>query len=223
MRSTAESIRIASRRAKIARMVLSGVTNQYELCARLGLDTGSQPTISRDLAWIREQWRLSATQDLTEALGRELAKLEMMCSESLDAWERSRQPRESTRARIRKRNPPAASPGQPAPPAGPTEDMSEIRKEVRDGNPRFLEIAMLITDRILRLLGLGKITDMTVPPAPTGCTVSDEDRERIREAILDKLDRRLQPSRASTGPAPVPVVIEGPPAGVDQDDDLIQF
>lgn len=156
MRNNEEALRVLSRRAKVARLVLAGITNQFEIAERLGLEKFSgQRTVSRDLAAVREAWKAAAVQALDEAKGRELAKLEAIEAEYWAAWERSKAPRESTRTRRR---------------AGGerTTDEAEVRKEQRDGNPRFLmgaERCVRLRCQILGILepeGSGNTTVVTV-------------------------------------------------------------
>ena len=143
MRHTkADDLRIASRRAKIARLVLTGIVNQYEIAERLGLDAvKGQVVVSRDLDVLNEQWKVSGIFDLDAAKGKECARLEVIETEAWAAWERSKIERQSTRTRHQT--------------GGRTEQrQAEVKKEQRDGNPRYLEVVrQCIADR-RALLGL---------------------------------------------------------------------
>ena len=124
-KSHAEELRILSRRSKVARMLLTGITNQFEITAALGMDVSQRTTISRDVTAIKAEWRESAIRDFNEAKGRELEKLEVLEREYWEAWERSKAPKHTLR--FRRRN------------AEEEDSESEIRKEPRDGNPAFLD------------------------------------------------------------------------------------
>jgi hypothetical protein len=141
-RTNEEALRVLSRRAKVARLVLTGVTNQYEIAERLGLDRiKGQPTVSRDLAAIKAEWKLAAVQALDEAKGREIARLEAVEAELWAAWERSKEERQSTRTRRR---------------AGGQQmtDEAEVSREKRDGNPKFLDAILRCIELRCRILGI---------------------------------------------------------------------
>src|SRR5436190_23722016 len=86
----AESLRIMSRRTKVAACILRGTTNQWEILRQLGMEPRQRSTISRDIKAIKEEWKAARVRDLDEALGRELAKLDHLEREAWEAWERSK-------------------------------------------------------------------------------------------------------------------------------------
>jgi hypothetical protein len=50
-RTSKAALRVLSRRKKVADLVVRGVTNQYEIAIRLGMESGAgQRMVSRDLA-----------------------------------------------------------------------------------------------------------------------------------------------------------------------------
>src|SRR5262245_22827380 len=144
-KSHAEEVRIYSRRSKVAALLLRGVTTQFEICERLGMEPGQRSTISRDVKAIKLEWRASAVRDFDQAKGRELAKLDALEKEYWEAWERSKAEKQSTRTRRRTR---------PAGGGTATDDEAEVRKEHRDGNPAFLEGALRCVDKRCEILGL---------------------------------------------------------------------
>lgn len=160
-RTTEEALRVASRRAKVARLVLTGTTNQYEIAERLGMDpVKGQPQISRDISTIEAAWKASAIRDLDEAKGKELERLDVLESEYWAAWERSK------RQRTRRRERASERPGKDG--ATYHETYAEQTKEKRDGNPKFLdgvEKCIKLRCQILSILqpeGTGATTVVTV-------------------------------------------------------------
>lgn len=142
-----------SRRTKVAALALRGITNQFDICERLGMDRSQNSTISRDLKAIREEWKQSAVRDFDEAKGKELARLDAVEREAWEAWERSKVQRETTRTKRR---------------TGDTlSDEAELKKESRDGDPRFLAMVIDCVDKRCELLGLvvkGKDEQNSAPP-----------------------------------------------------------
>src|SRR5579883_2321224 len=141
-RTADEDLRILSRRSKVAALVLQGVTNQYEIAERLGMDRDSgQRTVSRDLKALREQWREMAVANWCEAKGKELARLDRIEAEAWAAWERSKVDRTSTRAKEKKFGRSKSS-------------ESEIKREKRDGDPCWLEVVADCVRQRRAILGL---------------------------------------------------------------------
>jgi hypothetical protein len=182
-RSTAEEIRILSRRSKVARLILQGITNQYEICQQLGMEPGQRTTISRDISAIKDEWRASAVRDWDEAKGKELARLELLEAEAWAAWERSKAERTSSRTRRMERPGPAAEPGSGNGTAGATRlesALAELKKEQRDGSQAFLLVALKCVSERCKILGLHAPVrhrhggDDTAPPVRhTQVTVED--------------------------------------------------
>lgn len=71
--------------ANVARLYLLGKT-QYEVAAEVGI---SQGQVCYDLKIIRQRWLDSSLQDFNELKAKELAKIDMVESEFLKAWDRS--------------------------------------------------------------------------------------------------------------------------------------
>jgi hypothetical protein len=141
MQSQADIARVLSRRTKVAALLLRGTTNQFEIAAKLGMEASQHYTISRDIKAIKEEWRGSALRDFNEARGREIEKLEALEKEFWEAWDRSRVEKVSERTKKNKKGRSLAY-----------ED--ETRKELRDGNPAFLDGALKCIAKRCELLGL---------------------------------------------------------------------
>jgi hypothetical protein len=154
-RSNAEEVRILSRRAKVAALLLRGTTNQFSILAALGMEPNQQSTISRDIKAIREEWKASAVRDFDEAKGRELEKLEAIEADAWAAWERSRSERTITRTR-RTEKPGQSPAGKDGKESGALlqSALAESRKEQRDGEQGFLAVALKCVQERCKILGL---------------------------------------------------------------------
>ena len=64
-----------ARRAKVAKLLLGGVTNQTDIAEQLGVD---QSTISRDIKVIEAEWQTRAAEDIAKAKGKDLARVERL-------------------------------------------------------------------------------------------------------------------------------------------------
>ena len=71
--------------AEIASRYLKGET-QAAIASSLGIN---QSTVSRDLAILRDSWRLSAIRDFDELVAEQLAKIDALEAEYWQAWQRS--------------------------------------------------------------------------------------------------------------------------------------
>ncbi len=70
-----QEIEREARRRKVAAFLLSGVTDQTAIAKQLNV---SQPTISRDVRAIEEQWRGDAAADIAVAKGQDLQRIERL-------------------------------------------------------------------------------------------------------------------------------------------------
>lgn len=139
---------IARHRKLIAAMYLRG-SLQAEIAKSIGI---SQPTVSRDIKALHKQWIGDAKRDFNEAVGKELAKIDVLEQEYWQGWLRST-------SDVRKQLVWDQKQG---------DWMVEVIELlfVREGNPRFLDgIRECIKDRC-RLLGSqmsdGGIPDMVI-------------------------------------------------------------
>ena len=62
-----------ARRARVAALLLAGVTDQRRIAEQLDV---SQPTISRDIRAIEADWQATAVQDIAAAKGKDLERIE---------------------------------------------------------------------------------------------------------------------------------------------------
>jgi hypothetical protein len=172
-RSTADELRILSRRCKVSELILRGTTNHLEICQQLGMDPGQRSTITRDVAAIKEQWRESALRDFDEARGRELEKLALVEKEAWLAWERSKE--EGSRKRT-------------------TPDGEETVKEKRDGNAAFLEAVLKCIAKRCALLGLDSPLKVapTTPDGQSPWTPALKELTDDELAVMEKLYERTR-------------------------------
>lgn len=89
--------KIAKRRQDVAEMYFRLHLREYEIAERLGV---SQPTISRDVAYLVEQARQSASKDVDEHRARELADLDEMERDSAIQFQATKDPRWMTERRM---------------------------------------------------------------------------------------------------------------------------
>ncbi|HYH64872.1 MAG TPA: hypothetical protein VD866_09285, partial [Urbifossiella sp.] len=159
--ATAETAAVA-RRAKVAALYLRG-KSQVEIAKAV---RASQPTVSRDLAALRAEWRSAAARDLGERVAEELARVDRLEAEAWEAWDRSRKAAEVTTTEKA-----GTRGGKGATPA--VRSKASTRIIHRDGEPRFLHVVEWCISRRCELLGLdapAKLNTRTVlagdPNAP---------------------------------------------------------
>jgi len=145
-RATAKFTDITARRREVGRLYLQGWT-QPEIAEEFEV---SQPTISRDLAALREEWLQSALVDFNEARSKELAKIDALELEYWEAWHRSIQDAErETKKAIA---------------VGDKEVKREATKttEGQAGDPRFLSGVQWCINKRCEILGLDAPKQHTV-------------------------------------------------------------
>lgn len=79
-------------KATIARMLLQGKTHQ-DIANFLELD---RSMVSREIKLIRNEWKASSLRDFDESRGEKVAELELIKAELWQAWQESKQQKEST-------------------------------------------------------------------------------------------------------------------------------
>jgi len=127
---------INQRRQRVAELYLCG-KGQYEIGQLLGV---TQQQISLDLQKIQQQWLASSVRDFDAVKAQEIAKLDHIEREALEAWAQSRKVREVTiTKRITGKDP---------------RDEASIRREQSAGDPRFLQVAQRCVEQRCDLLGL---------------------------------------------------------------------
>ena len=138
MTQNRKSSQIAKDRQTIARLYLQGQMTQVEIGEQMGM---SQQMVSYDLAALRKLWIADARMDFDEAKARQLAKIDEAERAAWAGWLRSCETAEkSLAAKIESQ-------------AG-SSSKAEVRKEGRDGNPRFLEVVLKCVEQRSRLCGL---------------------------------------------------------------------
>src|SRR3954468_5397567 len=95
IKSSRKKTSYLERRRSVAADYLSGMSQQ-ELAAKCQV---SQPTISRDLEAIRQEWKHSALIDFAQAKAREVAKIDNLEAEYWRAWRCSIGEKTKTRTR----------------------------------------------------------------------------------------------------------------------------
>lgn len=132
---TAEEVEVSERRRRVAERYVQGY-KQADIAIALCI---SQPTVSRDLQEIREEWKQDRQRDIDAYVTEQLEKLDRVEREAWTAWERSKGPREETEVSL----------GEPETDAEgkPKKQRAKSRKKTSTtaGDPRFL----LIVDRCI--------------------------------------------------------------------------
>ena len=138
-RSTAQ---IARDRRRISDLYLQGAL-QAEIAAQLGI---SQPTVSRDLKVLHEQWLADSLIDFGRAKARELAKIDALERTYHTAWIRSCEDAETMRQE------------------GSQAGVAKIVKTAKGqaGDPRFLTGIQWCIERRCKILGIDAPTKMDV-------------------------------------------------------------
>ncbi len=72
-RTQARAFLVVNRRRQVAELYLTGAITETGIAEQLG---GSQPTVSRDLAAIREEWRTEYRESIEEAVQRDLKNID---------------------------------------------------------------------------------------------------------------------------------------------------
>lgn len=126
---------LARDRKRVAELYLKGWL-QVDIAKELNVD---QSTISRDLAYLIEEWQAAALYDFNEAKARELAKINLLEETYWAEWMTSKAP-------IVKRKTVKKVDGQ----------TTEVTQDVSlgTGDPRFLQGVQWCIDRRCKLLGL---------------------------------------------------------------------
>lgn len=212
LRQTRKTVTI-ERRRKVAELLLQGVTNQCEICRRLGMPEKASYTISRDITEIHSQWLKEATRSFDELVARELTRLDKVESEYWEAWNRSKAERQLSKTARRRK-----SGGE----SGEVSETAEIVKEQRDGNPAFLDGVMKCVAKRCELLGIDapkrfvfEDSQAVGESASGGAATLD-----VNALSLDQVRAYRELRQRITGPSSGPVVVDGSVAGRDGVADL---
>ena len=150
----AESCRLMERRTRVFRQYIQGRSMR-----EVAEDIKSSPaTVCRDVRHVLNGLRKVVRQDMEQHVTRELGRLAVIEAEAWEAWQRSKGEQTETYTATRQR------PAGVNQPAGNAVEARQ-RRRVRDGDPRFLQIAQGTWDRRCKLLGLLTPEDKTRVPA----------------------------------------------------------
>lgn len=181
MKTSSRRYQTLLRRHTIAKLLCQGL-DQTAIGEKVGV---SQSCVSRDLTWIRSQWKREMETKFNENLVKELAKidnLERMCWE---AWEKSAKDykQKTTKAK-------GKIPGKDKGTNVPKPDyLEKTDKEVTAfGDPRFLQGVQWCIERRCKLLGLDapekkELTGKDGKDLFAGMSESELDR-KIKEALI---------------------------------------
>jgi len=116
----------------------------------------SETIISKEIKKIESEWREARFDSLDMYKQKELSHLYFIYQEAINGWERSLKESEKKRQRLKSIQSQALDGGTTN---TPTEAQSEVTKEVRAGDPRFLQVARDVRQQIRELLGLHIATE----------------------------------------------------------------
>jgi hypothetical protein len=138
-----ERLAILRRRTLVANRSLCG-QRQHEIANSLEITIR---TVKRDLHWIKQQWLAELLQDYDARKARELAKLDLLEQCAWQSWERSLVAKEVSETRR----------AQDDAEAGKHQARVEatLRREQRDGDPKFLAIILNCVSKRCEILGIG--------------------------------------------------------------------
>jgi predicted transcriptional regulator len=141
----------------------------------------SQPTVSRDLSYLRIEWQRKASRSFSLKISQELAKLDQLELEYWQAWERSKKPKTSR-----------ASEGAINGENGDVKTNKIQRKEEDSyGDPRYLEGVERCIEKRCKLLGLFA-PEKIAPTDPSGTRPYVGDLEKIERILRDEPEAQEQ-------------------------------
>jgi len=134
-------------RAQIERWKVEGHTEReiVELLAAQRNYRLSRAQIHMDVAFVEDEWRRRAAEDIASAKGKELAGLRLQEAELWSAWEKSKLDAETIRQKV------TAQGADKLTPAEITKT-----KEGQCGNPAYMRLLLEVRQRRSKLLGLDK-------------------------------------------------------------------
>ncbi len=164
-------------RATIAQMALKG-RSQLEIADFLEL---SQGQVSRELKKIKAEWQAASTHDHALQRGRVLAKLELTEREFWEAWQASREQKESALVEQL-----AIATGNSGDGTGNTRTKNQKRTEDQHGNPAYLRGVLDAIKEQAKLLNLypDSLSGDSHTPTGTGAGLSETAANAIRAQIL---------------------------------------
>jgi hypothetical protein len=111
---------------------------QADIAEEVGI---SAATVCRDLKALQQQWVKSALVDFDEAKARELAKVDRLEREYWEAWLASKEEKMSTAT-------------ETATTKDGKRDKAQIRREERNGDPRYLQGVQWCIEKRCKILGV---------------------------------------------------------------------
>ena len=160
--------RIQTRALRALELSIQGST-QRQIADELGV---SQPAVSKILSRIEEMYAHEVIANLDRHRAKQTLRLEHHYSQSMRAWEESKQ--DSTIRRQRK--------GQGA--AGQTgPSVAELVVENQHGDPRYLEQARKALNDIRKVWGIDAPQQLRVTAAPSSSAYDAMSEDALREAI----------------------------------------
>jgi hypothetical protein len=146
----------------IASWVLEGL-GLFNVTARLNTLRGpdgytlSFQQVAQDIRLLERRWRDQATAQIEEARSQQAAKLRLVWATMWAEWEDSKTVKETTSSeRVT-----AGLPREDGKP-GFTRDRASIRKEQRQGDPRYIKLALAALIQEIKLLGTGSLEEQQV-------------------------------------------------------------
>jgi hypothetical protein len=145
----------------------------------------SIPTINRELAIIRKEWKASAIEAIDEIKARELASLEMMEAEVLVEWERSKKDWQKKVVE-----------DKPVGTRGGGGKSAKIETGGQTGDPRYMQVLLGIKDRRAKILGTDAPTKVA-PTTPDGSAPYKPMNDAELDARILELSKKLGPEAAT--------------------------
>lgn len=157
------------RRERVSRLYLRGLS-QERIASEVG---ASQATVSRDLTAVQAAWQQSALVDIDEARARELARIDELERTYWAEYEASKEERvitstERTEGKLQ-------------------QSKAAVRKEQRQGDPRYLSGVQWCIERRCAILGIDAPKRQEVTGAGGGAIQAEVVIDDAREGILRKL------------------------------------
>jgi hypothetical protein len=147
---------IARRRREVARVLVKNPFLTYaEIAERFGV---SKSTVCRDVQAITDTWKEENVSSLDRAKAKQIATLDFIESEALEAWRKSKEPQITIREETTEADPEPLTVG----PDGISHAAGTAAEEVKrtttaketPGDPRFLKTALATVRDRSELLGL---------------------------------------------------------------------
>jgi predicted transcriptional regulator len=160
--------RIQTRELRALQLSIQGWT-QRQIADELGV---SQPAVSKILSRLEERYAREVVASLDRHRAKQTLRLEHQYSESMRAWQESKE--DSTIRRQRKGQ---GAAGQAA------SSVAELVVENQHGDPRYLEQARKALNDIRKVWGIDAPQQLKVTAAPSSSPYEGMSEDTLREAI----------------------------------------